>query len=288
VLPRSPTGAEGHACACRTEPVSDTNPITQRKIFAFARRSRILPMTDELCRAVQALRHLRGPRVLYRDDGSSLTNKVVRLWMLAAQRRAGLPVRNGGTHILRHTFCSHLAMQGAAAKAIQELAGHSALAMTQRYMHLSPAAKDSAIALLNARPVESVNVRGTSLAPAGVPQANPNDLGWVNGGGAGNRITPTTYINRPLTTLRRSKVPETTRIAWSIHGRTRTTKCDRGLGAAPNAPSSAVMTHQRVQAAIERWREMAWKTKSSPGATAASNSKSFSTVGTLRPCSYRA
>ena len=29
-----------------------------------------------------------------------------------------------GVHILRHTFCSHLAMQGAPARAIQELAGH--------------------------------------------------------------------------------------------------------------------------------------------------------------------
>ena len=140
-------------------------------------RSRIVPMTEGLIRALQVLRHLRGPRILHRDDGSALTNKVVRLWMLAAQRRAGLPLRNGGTHILRHSFCSHLAMQGAAAKAIQELAGHSTLAMTQRYMHLSPAAKDSAIALLNARPVENVDVRGTNLAPAVALQVNPNDLG---------------------------------------------------------------------------------------------------------------
>ena len=43
-----------------------------------------------------------------------------------------------GVHILRHTFCSHLAMRGAPARAIQELAGHSELGMTQRYMHLSP------------------------------------------------------------------------------------------------------------------------------------------------------
>jgi hypothetical protein len=45
----------------------------------------------------------------------------------------------GAYHILRHTFCSHLAMQGATAKAIQELAGHQDLATTQRYKHLSPA-----------------------------------------------------------------------------------------------------------------------------------------------------
>ena len=48
----------------------------------------------------------------------------------------------------RRTFCSHLAMRGAPGEAIQELAGHQDLATTQRYMHLSPAAPDSAIRLL--------------------------------------------------------------------------------------------------------------------------------------------
>ncbi|MBU8923281.1 MAG: tyrosine-type recombinase/integrase [Bacteroidales bacterium] len=55
---------------------------------------------------------------------------------------------NGGVHILRHTFCSHLAMRGAPARAIQELAGHKNLSTTQRYMHLSPAAVEAAIRLL--------------------------------------------------------------------------------------------------------------------------------------------
>ena len=43
---------------------------------------------------------------------------------------------------------SHLAMRGAPARAIQALAGHQDLATTQRYMHLSPAALDAAIRLL--------------------------------------------------------------------------------------------------------------------------------------------
>ena len=51
--------------------------------------------------------------------------------------------------IARHTFCSHLAMRGAPARAIQELAGHQDLTTTQRYMHLSPAALDAAIRLLD-------------------------------------------------------------------------------------------------------------------------------------------
>ena len=39
-------------------------------------------------------------------------------------------------------------MRGAPARAIQELAGHQDLTTTQRYMHLSPAAIDGAIRLL--------------------------------------------------------------------------------------------------------------------------------------------
>ena len=39
-------------------------------------------------------------------------------------------------------------MRGAPTRAIQELAGHQDLSTTQRYMHLSPAALDAAIRLL--------------------------------------------------------------------------------------------------------------------------------------------
>jgi hypothetical protein len=39
-------------------------------------------------------------------------------------------------------------MRGAPARAIQELAGHCDLATTMRYMHLSPAAVEGAIRLL--------------------------------------------------------------------------------------------------------------------------------------------
>jgi site-specific recombinase XerD len=40
-------------------------------------------------------------------------------------------------------------MREAPAKTIRELAGHESLTTTQRYMHLSPAAKDAAISLLD-------------------------------------------------------------------------------------------------------------------------------------------
>lgn len=75
-----------------------------------------------------------------------MKQKTIQNLVLSAARSANLA--NGGIHILRHTFCSHLAMKGAPARAIQELAGHRDLSTTQKYMHLSPAAVEAAIRLL--------------------------------------------------------------------------------------------------------------------------------------------
>ena len=102
-------------------------------------------MSSRLVAALRALRtrrHLRGPRVLM-ERGRSLSQKMIRT---RVRRAAGLA--QGGVHILRHTFCSHLSMRNAPVAAIQALAGHADLATTQRYMHLSPAALKDAIGLL--------------------------------------------------------------------------------------------------------------------------------------------
>jgi integrase len=108
-------------------------------------RIRYVPMTRRLTEALREARHLRGPRVLCDGAGKPLTQKVVQVLVRRTARRANV---KPGIHILRHSFCSHLAMRGAPARAIQELAGHQDLGTTQRYMHLSPAALDAAIRLL--------------------------------------------------------------------------------------------------------------------------------------------
>jgi site-specific recombinase XerD len=108
---------------------------------------RYVPLTVRLTAALRQHRHLRGRRVLGLTDGSPLTQRLVQGLVARAARRAQLT--KVGVHILRHTFCSHLAMRGAGARAIQELAGHQDLVTTQRYMHVSPAAIESAIRLLD-------------------------------------------------------------------------------------------------------------------------------------------
>jgi excisionase family DNA binding protein len=72
--------------------------------------------------------------VLCDGTGKPLTQKVIQVLVRRTARRANV---KPGIHILRHSFCSHLAMRGAPARAIQELAGHQDLGTTQRYMHLA-------------------------------------------------------------------------------------------------------------------------------------------------------
>ena len=115
-------------------------------------KPRSVPMTPRLRAALQALKPA-GTCVLtrangrYGREGERITRNVAKSWLKAAHRRAELTLH--GVHTLRHTFCSHLAMAGAVVTAIRDLAGHSSVAITQRYMHLAPAAIIGAIDLLS-------------------------------------------------------------------------------------------------------------------------------------------
>lgn len=55
----------------------------------------------------------------------------------------------GGVHKFRHTFASHLAMNGANLYELKELLGHSTIEMTQKYAHLSPKHKESVVSVLD-------------------------------------------------------------------------------------------------------------------------------------------
>jgi integrase len=121
-------------------------------------RIRFVGMTERLAAAIRQQRHLRSSRVLCKDDGTAITRQGAWSRVRYAAHRANVST---GVHILRHTFCSHLAMQGAPIRGVQELVGHQSLAMTQRYSHLTPAALDATIRLLENRP--TLRVVGDSL-----------------------------------------------------------------------------------------------------------------------------
>jgi integrase len=60
------------------------------------------------------------------------------------QRRAGVEV-TGNIHILRHTFCTRMAMAGVPTRVIRDMAGHASITTTERYMHLAPGSTQEAV-----------------------------------------------------------------------------------------------------------------------------------------------
>ena len=114
-------------------------------------KTRVVPMTSRLRSALAGYRHLRGPRVFYRPDGSAVSEEWVRGVLKRVEKRAGVAAALGKCHKLRHTFCSRLAMANVPMLAIQKLAGHESIETTQRYMHLSTAAPADGIRALDLR-----------------------------------------------------------------------------------------------------------------------------------------
>ena len=105
-----------------------------------------------MLRAARAMSYPRDGSALARGGGQGAVSQTSHRGSRSSTGRIKRTARRAsvrrGVHLMRYTFRSHLAMPGAPGRAIQELAGHSELSMMQRYMHLSPAALDSAIRLL--------------------------------------------------------------------------------------------------------------------------------------------
>ena len=102
---------------------------------------RVVPVGPGAREALGALRNA-SPYVLPRMVPWSLSRAFAHVL-----KRAGLPYT---LHALRHTFCSHLVMNGADLKTVQELAGHSSIVITMElYSHLTKEHKQTAINLID-------------------------------------------------------------------------------------------------------------------------------------------
>lgn len=115
--------------------------IGKRRHLSFTKggEPRNVDLTNRLQDALKrhmAAKGTRG-RLILQDDGKPFYADSLKRLMKQIQMGAGL-APTGRIHILRHTFCSHLAIRGVPMLTIKELAGHKHLATTMVYMHLAP------------------------------------------------------------------------------------------------------------------------------------------------------
>lgn len=142
---------------------TDLNEVTNKIVISRSRwrnvegspksrKPRSVPMTKRLREALRAIRatKLRGPYVLSNAQGGAFGSEYLEQTMERLTRAA--KVTECGWHTLRHTFITRLAMAGVPARTIQELAGHSSIVTTMKYMHVVKGAPDTAIAMLDGEP----------------------------------------------------------------------------------------------------------------------------------------
>jgi integrase len=117
---------------------------------------RTIPLHNELRAALASLKAVREDKarphhpVVYSERADGYSANAVAVWFLARFREVG--IEGASSHSGRRTFITAAAKKiteaGGSLRDIQELAGHSSLATTQRYIQGDSVAKRNVIALI--------------------------------------------------------------------------------------------------------------------------------------------
>jgi integrase len=125
-----------------------------RDVISKRGRGRLVPLNDELRRALEALRAHSRPTpdspIVASERGDHMVAAAVVNWFASLYRRAGL--EGCSSHSGRRTFITNAARLvhrvGGSLRDVQQLAGHASIDMTQRYIEGSTPAKQALVKLL--------------------------------------------------------------------------------------------------------------------------------------------
>jgi len=110
----------------------------------------VIPINETLEKYL--LDHGTDTPKLFPELDSDKKRQKVRNYIHKVLEVAEFPYKRVGCHTFRHTFASHLVINGASIYDVQKLLGHKSIIMTQVYAHLSENATRRAVDLLSFDP----------------------------------------------------------------------------------------------------------------------------------------
>jgi integrase/recombinase XerC len=123
--------------------VDFNHALRQIKVLGKGNKERIIPISDKLIDKIRAYQELKKSEDLDACQYLIITVKgkqsYPKLIYTIVHRQLTLvsTAKKRSPHILRHSFATHLANQGAELNAIKEIMGHANLSATEIYMHNS-------------------------------------------------------------------------------------------------------------------------------------------------------
>lgn len=105
---------------------------------AKGKKDRMVPLSSKLLEALRLYYKVYKPKeyLFEGQDGGCYSSRSVQLILSDAKLKAGVK-KKGSTHMLRHSYATHLLESGTDIRFIQELLGHNSITTTLRYTHVS-------------------------------------------------------------------------------------------------------------------------------------------------------